>query len=410
MMFTKRLFQNKYRLFYASCFALITTAFSFSIRAGIIPELQDEFGFTSEQIGRIDQMWFLGFPISMVLGGLLYNTIGPRLIMQFAFFAHSVGIVMTVFAGGYDALLISTLLIGIGNGCTEAACNPIIADSFVGNRMNKLMNRFHMWFPGGIFLGGLISYYAGVKIWPWQTQIWVIMIPTVIYAILFWGQTFPKPRVSGPTSLMTNLKGMVSPLFLFILVCMFFTANTEFGPTKWIESVLKGSGAQPMIVLSVVAGVMALVRYFGGSLVAQFKQPLLLLGSSALAVLGIYLFSTQSGYVLYISAVIFAVGVAYYWPNMIGFVAEKLPKTGAIGLSIVGGVGMIAAASLQPVIGRWIDTAKAEGEAMGLVETQLEIYQGQETLQTMIIFPLILVGLFTILLIWQLRANKLKSS
>ncbi|MCY3998464.1 MAG: MFS transporter [Flavobacteriaceae bacterium] len=399
---------NKNRLFYASCFALITTAFSFSIRAGIIPELELTFGLTSEQTGRINQMWFLGFPISMVLGGLLYNTIGPRLIMQFAFISHTIGIILTVYAGGYQTLLISTLLIGIGNGCTEAACNPVIADAFEGNKMNKLMNRFHMWFPGGIFLGGLISFFLGDQLnWSWQSLMWIIMIPTIIYAVLFWGQTFPKPRVTGPQSLLTNFKSMISFGFILILLCMFFTANTEFGPTYWIEKVLEGSGAKPMIVLSIVAGVMALVRYFGGVLVAIFKQPALMLGSSVLAIIGIYLFSSQSGFMLYVSAVIFAIGVGYYWPNMIGLVAERLPKTGAIGLSIVGGVGMVAAASLQPIIGRWIDTAKAEGEALGLIGAELDIYQGQETLQTMILFPSILVGLFIVLVIWHNRTSKI---
>jgi hypothetical protein len=43
-----------------------------------------------------------------------------------------------------------TLLIGIGNGCTEAACNPMIADTYSGVKMNKMLNRFHMWFPGGL--------------------------------------------------------------------------------------------------------------------------------------------------------------------------------------------------------------------------------------------------------------------
>lgn len=399
---------NKNRLFYASCFALITTAFSFSIRAGIIPELELAFNLSSEQTGRINQMWFLGFPISMVLGGLLYNTIGPRLIMQFAFIAHTLGIVLTVYAGGYETLLISTLLIGIGNGCTEAACNPVIADAFEGNKMNKLMNRFHMWFPGGIFLGGLISFFLGDQLaWSWQSLMWVIMVPTIIYAVLFWGQTFPKPRVSGPLSLLTNFKAMLSFGFILILFCMFFTANTEFGPTYWIEKVLEGSGAKPMIVLSIVAGVMALVRYFGGALVAIVKQPVLMLSCSVLAIIGIYLFSSQSGFMLYLSAVIFAVGVGYYWPNMIGLVAERLPKTGAIGLSIVGGVGMIAAASLQPIIGRWIDTAKAEGEALGLSGAALDIYQGQETLHTMTLFPSILVILFIVLVIWHKRASKI---
>ena len=138
---------NKTRLFYGSCFALITTALSFSIRAGIIPQLGAEFGLTAEQLGSINSMWFFGFPISMVIGGLIYHKIGGKLIMQFAFFAHAIGIILTIFAGSYSALMLSTFLIGLGNGCTEAACNPMIADAYEGNMMSKMMNRFHMWFP-----------------------------------------------------------------------------------------------------------------------------------------------------------------------------------------------------------------------------------------------------------------------
>ena len=126
--------KNSNRLFYGSCFALITTAFSFSIRAGILPQLADTFSLSAQQLGFINSMWFLGFPISMVLGGIFYQTIGPKRIMQFAFLAHTFGIVLTIYSGGYIGLLISTLLIGIGNGCTEAACNPMIADAYTGKK------------------------------------------------------------------------------------------------------------------------------------------------------------------------------------------------------------------------------------------------------------------------------------
>src|SRR5690606_33967992 len=128
--------QNSKRLFYGSCFALITTAFSFSIRAGILPELGETFNLNATQLGFINQMWFLGFPISMVLGGIFYSAIGPRTIMRIAFVAHTIGIIMTIYSGGYTGLLISTLLIGIGNGCTEAACNPKIATAYTGKVMN----------------------------------------------------------------------------------------------------------------------------------------------------------------------------------------------------------------------------------------------------------------------------------
>ena len=140
------------RLFYASCFALITTALSFSIRAGILNQLGTELDFSAEQLGNINSMWFFGFPISMIVGGLIYHTIGGKIIMQFAFLAHAIGIIMTIYSGSYMGLMISTFLVGLGNGCTEAACNPMIADAYEGNMMSKMMNRFHMWFPGGICL------------------------------------------------------------------------------------------------------------------------------------------------------------------------------------------------------------------------------------------------------------------
>ena len=81
--------QNQKRLFYGSCFALITTAFSFSIRAGVLPQLAETFDLTAQQLGFINSMFFFGFPISMVLGGIFYTTIGPKKIMFFAFIAHT---------------------------------------------------------------------------------------------------------------------------------------------------------------------------------------------------------------------------------------------------------------------------------------------------------------------------------
>src|SRR5918997_2075133 len=91
---------NANRLFYGSCFALITTGFTFSIRAGILPQLGTEFGLSAEQLGFINSMWFLGFPISMIIGGLVYHTFGPKNIMTVAFFCHTAGIFFTIFAGG----------------------------------------------------------------------------------------------------------------------------------------------------------------------------------------------------------------------------------------------------------------------------------------------------------------------
>ncbi|MGB5666322.1 MAG: MFS transporter [Maribacter sp.] len=392
---------NANRLFYGSCFALITTAFSFSIRAGVLPELGETFDLTAKQLGDINSMWFFGFPIAMIIGGLTYHTIGPKKIMQFAFFAHTLGIILTIFSGGYWGLIISTLLIGLGNGCTEAACNPMIADSATGKRMNTLLNRFHMWFPGGIVLGSLISYLMTEMNMGWQAQIWIILVPTVIYAFIFFGQTFPKPRIQDAATLKGNLRGMASPVFIFIAICMALTAISEFVPTQWVQLVLSKSGAEPMLILALITGIMAVGRYFGGEFVHKFDQTGVLLGSAIFTAIGIFLLSTQTGAMIYAAAIIFALGVCYFWPNMIGFVAEKIPKSGALGMSIIGAIGMFMTANMQPIFGIWIDNAREKATEMGLTGDALELAAGQETLKTMTIFPVILIVLFTILYFWM---------
>ena len=278
---------NANRLFYGSCFALITTAFSFAIAAGILDQLIEELELTASQGGLITSMWFAGFPISMVIGGLIYHKVGGKVIMQFAFFAHAIGILLLIFSGSYMLLLVANLLIGLGNGCTEAACNPMIADAYQGNRMSKMLNRFHMWFPGGIAVGILLSGLMEQLGIIGQDQVWLLLIPAIIYAYLFFGQNWPKAKIQEAATLGGNLKAMVTPLFLFIAVCMALTAISEFGPNQWVGLILEKSGANTYLILALTAGLMAVARFFGGDMVAKFNQTGVLLGSAVLATIGI---------------------------------------------------------------------------------------------------------------------------
>jgi len=400
---------NKSALFNGSCFAVITTAFTFSIRAGILPQLAEQFNLSAEQLGFINLMFFLGFPISMIIGGLVYHSFGPKNIMKAAFVAHTIGIVLTIFAGGYTGLLVSTLFIGFGNGCTEAACNPLIADAYAGPKLNKMLSRFHMWFPGGILIGSLISKVMTDLGLGWQSQMWVTMIPTVIYAVIFYGKTFVTPREEGGFSLAENFKSMLSPLYIFLFICMALTAITEFGPNQWVSVIMSNSGASPMLILALTSGLMAVGRFFAGPVVRTLGQTGVLLTSAILAAIGIYMFSTVTGPLAYVATVIFALGVCYFWPVMVGAVAERVPRSGALGMSIVGGVGMFSTAIFQPFIGSWIDSARASGRAANLSGGALELAAGQETLMKMLTFPSILIVLFIIFFFWQRKAVLVKS-
>jgi hypothetical protein len=240
----------------------------------------------------------------------------------------------------------------------------------------------------------------------WQAQMWVIVIPAIAYAVLFFGKAFPQPKVEGATSLGQNLKAMFSPLYIFLIVCMALTAITEFGPGQWVGIILGSSGAEPMLILALTAGLVTVGRFFAGPVVATLGQTGVLLASAIFAAIGIYMFSTVTGPMAYVAAVIFAFGYCYFWPVMVGSVAQRVPLSSALGMSIIGAVGMFSSSIFQPIIGSWIDNSKAEYTAQGLTGNALELATGQDTLEKMIAFPAILIVLFTILFFWQKNSKR----
>lgn len=392
---------NPQRLFTACCIALIVTAMTFAIRAGILNQLSAQFNFTNTQLGWINGMAFLGFPVAMMFGGLIYNLVGARTLMYLAFVCHLLGLFLTITAGGFWTLLLSSFFIGFANGSVEAACNPLIADIY-HTRKTAMLNKFHVWFPGGIVIGSLVSALMTKLGLGWQMQIAIMIIPTFIYGAMIFGQAFPAV-INSETSTSTNIRALISPLFLFIAFCMTLTATTELGTQQWVERILGESGAHPMLILAMVTGLMAVGRYFAGPVIEALNPTGVLLVSSVVATLGIYLLSIASGGMVYLAAIVFALGVMYFWPTMIGFVGEYLPKTGALGMSLIGGAGMFGVSMWSPVIGSWLDDAKAEAIASGVSAEAVELAAGQATLQNLALFPLFLIAAFGLLFAFRKR-------
>jgi hypothetical protein len=153
------------------------------------------------------------------------------------------------------------------------------------------------------------------------------------------------------------------------------------------------AGASPMIILAIVTGLMAVGRYFAGPIVHKLDAGGVLLVSAILTTIGVYLMSSATGSMVYVSAIIFALGVCYFWPTMIGYVAENIPLTGAFGLSIMGGMGMFATSIFQPIIGSWLDSNTAEA-AKTQTGDAIALAAGQATMAQMVLFPAILIVAF----------------
>ena len=378
---------NKTRLFNASCMALLVTSMTFAIRAGMLGDLGKQFSLTDTELGMIAGMAFFGFPVATTLGGFFVDLLGMKKWMWVAFGAHLLGLLLTIFSGGFWTLFISTFLVGFANGMVEAVCNPLVASMYTDNKIGML-NRFHVWFPGGLVIGALLA--AGMKYLGlgWELQVALILIPTLVYGYMFWGQEFPPTeRVASGTSFSQMFAACATPLFLFMAVCMFFTANTELSTGQWVDKLLGNAGANPLLILALVNGIMAVGRYFGGPYIHDFNPIRVLLVSSILAVLGLYLLRTTEGNMLYLAAAVFAMGVCYFWPTMLGFVNDRIPQSGALGLSLMGGVGMLGNWAYQTFfIGPKLDANKVVG--------MTDLQSGQNVLGSINMLPVFLVVAF----------------
>ncbi|MCF8225405.1 MAG: MFS transporter [Bacteroidales bacterium] len=429
---------NKLRLFIGSCFALLVTALTFAMRAKIEEifgpvENGGVFGLNKEVIGWAFSPAFWGFTIAMVLGGFIIDIVKTRTLVWSAFFLHLVGSIVFILADSKETLFVANVFIGLGNGTVEAAFNPLIATIYPKNK-TKMLNRFHVWFPGGIVIGSLLAYLLMDSLeMNWQIYAGLLFIPLAIYGLIFLGQKIPETErftsgvsyggmlkaIGAPVTIIVSMTLMIllatnvisfpvgwmylaliglvfaasiieavfvmkeKVIFPIIFTFMLLTSSTELVTNQWVNALLGGAGVSPMLILAMISGIMAVGRFFAGSLVHRINPVGVLLLSSTFSAIGIYMLSmVNSPAMTIVGAIFFAIGITYFWPTMLGFTSEYIPRSGALGLSLLGGAGFVSASMFMPLMGRIME------------ENNTDV-----ALQSMGVLPLILIVGFSILFI-----------
>jgi MFS family permease len=208
-------------------------------------------------------------------------------------------------------------------------------------------------------------------------------LPILLVLALIYGLTLIITGRHRDAVLLSVLMGLMS-----------LTATSEFGTQQWVERILGGSGAQPMLILAMVTGIMAVGRFFAGPLIKALNPVGVLLASAVVTTLGLFMMTTVSGGLIYLAAIFFALGICYFWPTMIAVTALYAPRSGALGMSLVGAAGMFAMTIWNPAIGGWIDTARKTAEESGLTGAAVDVAAGQGALSKLVLFPIILIVCF----------------
>lgn len=412
---------NRRLLFILSNLAIFMIGLGFAVRAAIASDLQaDLFNVldlarSATMVGEVLAATFAGFALTLLFGAALVDLIGMRRMLLFAaagYFFGSVAVVaasvMEPSTGAYWLVYGGLLLTGLGWGAVEAATNPLIAAIYPGEKTHRL-NILHAWWPAGIVAGGLLGLLIAQLGWSWQVNLLILMVPALILVVLALKADFPvTERVAMGLSYGDMWEQLLrSPGFFIWFICMMGTVTAELAPGQWVNLALTNIVGMPGIWVLIYVNLLIFVgRHFAGPVVSRISSPGLLTVSCTLAAPGLYFLAlADSPATAFAAATIWAVGICYLYPTMLGAVAERYPGGGALMLGLMGFAGGVATQFLLPVMGGIFDAAKISAAGgvdslRGLTGDELATVisvASVESFQIVAIIPLALVPIFAIL-------------
>ena len=418
--------RNRFLLYFICCLAYFTIGFHFSMRSSIAGSLGGIFDTidplsSSKMLGSALGVPFLGYAITIFFISPLIDTIGMGRLMRLSGILIVIGSGVVVAAESmvsamplYWVIWAGMLLVGLGWGLVDTNTNPLVVALYPEEKTHKL-NVIHAWWPGGIVVGGLIGVAFGSFDIQWEIKMLVTMVPAIALVLLCFFVKFPlTERAAAGISFGEMFKEILrKPMFWIWFVCIWFTATAELAPGQWVDMALTRTVGMPGIwILIYISGLMFVMRHFAGAVVHKLSPVGLLWVSCLLAAIGLYCLSIANNPITgFLGATVWGVGVCYLWPTMLATVNERYPKSGALGMGLMGTGATLAIYMFLPVMGRIFDTTKikaAGGEEAfkKLSEEKLgEVLSeaSQVSFRSVAILPAALLLVFAVIWIYDVR-------
>lgn len=392
---------NAKRLLWAGFMAILAAGVGFGIRGGILDNWGREFNFTAAELGAISGAGFTGFCFGIIIGGVIVDKIGygKLVIAAFGFHALSAFVTFAPTAGMaqqsvYNYLYWGTFIFAVANGTLEAVANPLVATLFPNNRTHYL-NILHASWPAGLVIGGAAGWILDDQMqMSWKLQLALFLVPTAVYGLMFLGQKMPRSEASmkglslGEMLKDVGILGGAVACFLLALFCkdalhmgaaawavgavllvavafvtgfstgalllfVLFCTHTligavELGTDGWIQNITgniltSGEGKILFVFTSMLMFALRFCAHFIEKKAGLSPVGLLLI-CSVLACIGLNLVSGITTFVGAMAALaVYAAGKTFFWPTMLAVASDRYPRTGAVAISIMGGIGMMSA-------------------------------------------------------------------
>jgi len=323
---------------------------------------------SAQMLGAVLGVPFLGYAITLFFISPFIDAIGMGLLMRLSGVLIAIGTIIVVSAehmapdSVYGVIYFGMLLVGLGWGLVDTNTNPLVVGLYPKEKTHKL-NVIHAWWPGGIVLGGLAGLALGHWDIQWEYKLLSTLVPAILLVALCFIAKFPlTERAAAGISFGDMFKELFKrPMFWIWFFCIWFTATAELAPGQWVDMALSHTVGMPGIwILIYISGLMFVMRHFAGSVVHKLSPVGLLWCSCLLAAGGLWWLSVAGSPVTaLLGATLWGTGVCYMWPTMLATVNERYPRSGALGMGLMGtGATLAIYLFLPQIMGRVFDSTK----------------------------------------------------
>lgn len=316
---------------------------------------QRDFDLSPEVAQLLPSMVFIWFFLLSLPVGVLQHNYGKRKALLIGIFTTAVGMFLPFVVYNFPILLVSFVLLGIGNTIIQVSSNPLLQDVVRKDRFSSYMSLSQFVKAVSSLMGPLIVTFMVAQYNNWMLVFLVYGITSIISGAWLAAVSVEESKSEITATFKSALSLLNNGFIAKMVLAIFLVVGLDVGMNTSIQNLLTGqfgvSLESASLGISLYFGALMVSRFAGAILLTKVDNLKFLLWSGIItlaAVVGVIFAPTHSMALAFIF--LFGLGSGNLFPLIFSLTINRKPDraneiSGLMVMAIVGG------AVVPPVMG-----------------------------------------------------------
>jgi fucose permease len=257
--------------------------------------VKKDFSLTDDIAQLIPAMAFLWFFLLSIPVSVIQARYGKRVILNIGMLLTGTAMVIPFVFYSFPAMLITFLMLGIGNTIVQVPINPLLHDVVPGEKYSSYMSLSQFIKAISSLAGPIITAWAALQFGDWRL-VFAVYAVTSVGAVIWLGNTpIEENKLEvGTVSFASAFRMLKDPFVILLVGGIFLSVGAEVGLNSnianFINITFNISLEEASFVISYYYTALMIGRFAGALLLNWFKPGIFLFISSMIAVVSLGIF------------------------------------------------------------------------------------------------------------------------